>query len=77
MFYYQQNSSEGKGMQDVIEALEVIKLVIDDGDTTSLCTKSLGNAAGKGFRILLYFTFYTYIYAFSNTYGPIHVVTVF
>ena len=37
-------------MRDVIKALEVKKHVIDDEDTTSLCTKSLGDPADNGSR---------------------------
>ena len=37
-------------MRDVIKALEVKNHVIDDEDTTSLCTKSLGDAADSGSR---------------------------
>ena len=47
MFYYQQNSIKVKSMH-VIEALKAMGLTIDDGDTTSLLTTSLGHAAYTG-----------------------------
>ena len=59
-------SIEAKGMQDVIEMLELKKLVIHYEDTASLCTKTLGDEGDKGLSVVTVIekiiTFYTYVY---------------